>query len=73
MQHTIYISEELEELMGYFRSENRLSFNKAISVMLWRGFKNPTNTEYAEALEAIKTYRAKLDAFNENRQEMDKI
>ena len=73
MQHTIYISNELEELMGYFQSENRLSFNKAITVMLWRGLKNPTNTEYAEALQAIATYRAKLDAFNLNREEGQKI
>ena len=59
--------------MGCFRSENRLSFNKAISVMLWRGLKNPTNTEYAEALQAIAVYRAKLEAYNINREEMDKI
>ena len=59
--------------MERFREENSLSFNKAISVMLWRGIKNPTNREYAEALQAIAVYRAKLEAYNINREEMDKI
>lgn len=73
MQHTIYINEEIEDFVTMFQTANKVSFNKAVSVLIRRGIMNPSRSEYAECLEAIKTYRAKLDAFNENRQEMDKI
>ena len=73
MQHTIYINEEIEDFITMFKTANKVSFNKAIGILLRRGIMNPSRSEYAEALEAIATYRAKLDAFNENREEMDKI
>ena len=73
MQHTIYINEEIEDFMTMFQTANKVSFNKAVSILLRRGIMNPSRSEYAEALQAIAVYRAKLEAFNINREKMDKI